>query len=145
MLIEISFFSPRWFNNNLNCVLSVFDDFGNILTYEQFMNLYNFPVPPKEYTTLMRAIPVGLTQLIKSHLKFSKGNSVYPALCLGGIDILDLKCNNKHISDKEKDYSKRGSLLGFLCNTYKLENGLAFTTKLMRLTIKSFIKCIPLN
>ncbi len=97
-----SLFSPRWFNNNLNCILSVFDDFGNILTYEQFMNLYHFPVPPKEYTALMRAIPVGLTQLIKSHLKFSKGNSVYPALCLGGIDILDGKCNNKHISDRER-------------------------------------------
>ncbi len=55
------------------------------------------PVPPKEYNTLMRAIPVGLTQLIKSHLKFSKGNSVYPALCLGGINFLDRKCNNRHI------------------------------------------------
>ncbi len=75
----------------------MFDEFGNILTYEQFMNLHNFPVPPKEYNTLMRAIPVGLTQLIKSHLKFSKGNSVYPALCLGGVDILDRKCNNRHI------------------------------------------------
>ncbi len=88
----------------------MFDDFGNILTYEQFMNLHNFPVPPKEYNILMRAIPVGLTQLIKSHLKFSKGNSIYPALRLGGIDILDRKCNNKHISDKEKDYSKKESL-----------------------------------
>ncbi len=75
-----SLFFPRWFNNNFNFILSVFDDFGNILTYEQFMNLHNFPVPLKEYNTLMRAIPVGLTQLMKSHLKFSKGYSFYPAL-----------------------------------------------------------------
>ncbi len=34
---------------------------------------------------------------MKSHLKFSKGYSIYPALRLGGIDILDRKCNNKHI------------------------------------------------
>ncbi len=81
-----------------------------LVTYEQFMNLHNFPVPPKEYNILMRAIPVGLTQLIKSHLKLRKGNSIYPALRLGGIDILDRKCNNKHISDKEKDYSKKESL-----------------------------------
>lgn len=40
----------------------------------------------------MRAIPVGLTQVIKSHLKSSKGKSFYPALRLGGIDILDRKC-----------------------------------------------------
>lgn len=60
-----SLFSPRWFNNNFNCILSVFDDSGNILTYEQFMNLHNFPVPPKEYNTLMKAIPTGLIQLTK--------------------------------------------------------------------------------
>ncbi len=57
------------------------------------MNLHNFPVPTKEYNIL----PSPLTQLTKSHLKYSKGNSVYPVLCLGGIDILDLKYNNRHI------------------------------------------------
>ncbi len=63
----------------------------------------------------MRAIPVGLTLFIKSHLKLSKGTSVYLALCLDGISILDQKCNSTYsqsISDKEKDYSKEGNFTG---------------------------------
>ncbi len=47
----------------------MFDDFGNILTYEQFMNLHNFPIPLKEYNTLMKAIPAGLNLLIKNQLR----------------------------------------------------------------------------
>ncbi len=85
------------------------------------MNLHNFPVPPKEYNTLMRAIPVGLTQLIKCHLKFSEGNSIYPALRLGGIHILDWKCNNKHICNlsisKYSDVDESCSCCGFVEET----------------------------
>ncbi len=72
-----SLFSPRWFNNNLNFILSVFD---HILPYEKFLNLHNFPVPPKEYNILVRVI---------------QGYSIYLALRVGGIEILYRKCNKK--------------------------------------------------
>lgn len=38
-------FSPRWFQNNINCILSLFDNSGNILTYERFMT-YQVPNSP---------------------------------------------------------------------------------------------------
>lgn len=72
------------------------DDFGNILTYGQFRN-HGFPVPPKDCNILLKAIPAGLIQLVKIHLLFSKSNVIYPAFHLGGNNILDRKCNNRHI------------------------------------------------
>ncbi len=35
-----SLFFPRWFQNNINCILCLFDDSGNILSYEQFMSYH---------------------------------------------------------------------------------------------------------
>ncbi len=40
------YFSPGGFKN-INCILCLFDDSGNILSYEQFMSYHSFPTPPK--------------------------------------------------------------------------------------------------
>ncbi len=73
------------------------DDFGNTLTYGQITNHHSFPVQPKDCNILIKAIPTGLIQLVTSHLMFINSNVIYAALLGGGINILDRKCNSRHI------------------------------------------------
>ncbi len=90
---------------------------------------------------------------MKSHLKFSKGYSIYPALRLGGIDILGWKCNNKHIRkifQTKRKITPRGKFYwgSFVTNIIGERPGFCqvnfvYLTKLKRRIIKSFIKCIP--
>ncbi len=48
--------------------MDLFYDSGNILSYEDFMRFYNFPIPFKEFQQVVKAIPNGLIQLINNHL-----------------------------------------------------------------------------
>lgn len=61
------------------------------------MSVHNFPLPFKEYNAVLKAIPSGLSQLVKCHLTFNKSVTKEPDLILDGINILSKKCNNKHI------------------------------------------------
>jgi len=46
---------------------------------------------------MLKAIPSGLSHLVKCHLTFSKSvTTKEPDLILDGINILSKKCNNKH-------------------------------------------------
>ncbi len=71
-----SLFFPRWFQNNINCILCLFDDSGNILSYEQFMSYHSFPTPPKEFNKVIKAISPGLIHLVKCHSLFNPRSSV---------------------------------------------------------------------
>lgn len=64
-------FSPRWFQNNINCILSLFDNSGNILTYERFMTYHSFPIPPIEFNKVIKAISPGFIHLVKSNVIYS--------------------------------------------------------------------------
>jgi len=47
---------------------------------------------------MLKAIPSGLSHLVKCHLTFSKSvTTKEPDLILDGINILSKKCNNKHV------------------------------------------------
>ncbi len=92
-----SLFFSNWFNRDLIYLISLFDNSGNILSYERFMTIHDFPIPFKEYNTVLKAIPTGLVQLVKSHLLYNQNNMKDSALLLDGISIYDKKCNNKHI------------------------------------------------
>ena len=65
-----SLFFPNWFHRDLNHILNLFDNSGDMLSYEQFMNVHNFPIPFREFNSLTRAIPNGLILLIKNHLTY---------------------------------------------------------------------------
>ncbi|XP_051733560.1 uncharacterized protein LOC127503598 [Ctenopharyngodon idella] len=92
-----SLFFPNWFNRGLTYILSLFDNSGNILSYECFMTVHDFPIPFKEYNTVIKAIPTGLVHLVKSHILYNQKDTKESALLLDGISIYDKKCNNKHI------------------------------------------------
>ncbi len=94
-----SLFFPRWFQNNINCILCLFDDSGNILSYEQFMSYHSFQTPPKEFNKVIKAISPGLIHLVKCHSLFKPRTSVVTrsTLLLEGVDLLDKTCNNRHV------------------------------------------------
>lgn len=99
LLLRISLFYSKWSERGINNILSVLDKHGLVLPYESFISRHNFPVPFKEYNSVIKAIPSGLLSLMKSHLFFCK--EVRPegqfVLLVNGINIQDKKCNNKHI------------------------------------------------
>lgn len=77
--------------------MDLFDENGNVLSYEDFMFTYNFPIPFKEFQQVMKAIPNGLKHLMKSHLTFGGNERKFPDLIVDGIKIFSHSCNNKHI------------------------------------------------
>ena len=108
-----SIFYSKWFERSINNILSVLDEHGLVLSYESFISRHNFPIPFKEYNSVIKAIPSGLPNLMKSHLSFCKGirPEGSPVLLLNGINIQDKKCNNKHIRkcfQDKKRFSPRG-------------------------------------
>ncbi len=52
-----SLFFHNWFDKNILLVSQLLDDRGVLFTYEQFMQAFSFPVPPREYATVFGAIP----------------------------------------------------------------------------------------
>ena len=88
-----SLFYSKWSERSINNILSVLDEHSFVLSYESFMSRHNFPIPFKEYNSVIKAIPSGLINLMKSHLSFCEkirpeGTSV---LLLNGINIQDKK------------------------------------------------------
>ena len=75
-------------------------EYGLVLSYENFISLYNFRIPFKEYNLVIKAIPLGLLNLMKSHLSFCEGTIAEGAsvLLLNGINIQEKKYNHKHKS-----------------------------------------------
>lgn len=92
-----SLFFPKRYQRHMNHILILFDESGNMLSYEQFMSVHNFPIPFKEFKSLTRAIPNGLVQLVKNHSCYGENHMIQPLLMLDGIELTDKKCNNKHI------------------------------------------------
>ncbi len=70
-------------------IFSLFDDLGNVLSYEHFMTVHDFPIPFKEYNTVLRAIPTGLMHLVKGHILYPDKDIKESALLQGGIGIYD--------------------------------------------------------
>lgn len=49
-------------------MFSLFDNSSTFLSYKCFMTVENFPIPFREYSTVLGAIPRGLMQLVKGHI-----------------------------------------------------------------------------
>ncbi len=91
----------------------MFYESGNILSYEDFMQVYNFPISFKEFQQVVKAIPNGLIQLINNHLSFGSNGRIFPELNVDGIEIFFSSCNNKHIRQilqSKHKISPRGKL-----------------------------------
>lgn len=85
----------EWMNKNIWSVPALLDESGNILRYNDFMITHDFPCCPKQYCTVINAIPSSLVLLVKGMLC----SDVSPCLLSLYIDgcLWDKKCNNKHV------------------------------------------------
>ncbi len=48
-------FLHKWFERNIYFVIDMFYESGNILSYEDFMQVYNFPISFKEFQQVVKA------------------------------------------------------------------------------------------
>jgi len=69
-VISKSVFLRNWFNRDINHLMNMFDNYGSILTYKQFMQILSFHVHFKEFNSITKAISLPLIHLIKSHIQF---------------------------------------------------------------------------
>ncbi len=65
----------------------MFHESGNILSYEDFMHVYNFLIPFKEFQQVVKFIPNGLIQLINNQLSFGSNERIFSELKFDGIEI----------------------------------------------------------
>lgn len=65
-----SIFFPTWHAHGVSFIIDLVDKQGNILSYENFMSCFNFPIRAHEFITVCKAIPSGILQLMKCHSSF---------------------------------------------------------------------------
>lgn len=118
----------RWFQNNINCILCLFVNVGNIISYEQFITYQSFWTPPKEFNKVVKAKSPGLVHPDISHCRFTPNSSVdiHSALLLEGVSLL----HKRKISSRGKlywrslvediDWNKTWLLPGKYCSSNKV-------------------------
>ncbi len=87
-----SLFLTNWFNRDITHLIKIIENSGNILTCQ-----LSFPVQFREFNSVIKAIPVTLRQLVKSHICYNSLSVTNPNLILEGVELTEKKCNNKHI------------------------------------------------
>ena len=61
-------------------VTALFDNNGNLYSYEKFLKVKSSPVKYREFVSLVKAVPTGMTELIKCHLSYQNVNVQTPSL-----------------------------------------------------------------
>lgn len=74
------------------------NDGGELLAYLEFMNTFQFPVPPKEYAVAFGAIPPPGGAWCYN-LCFSTAGTINGHIFVGEIDITKKKCSNKYFTN----------------------------------------------
>ncbi len=67
----------------------MFDNSGNLLTYERFKSTYSFPVQFGD--SVIKAIPVTLLQLVKSYICYNSITVTNPKFILEGVELTEKK------------------------------------------------------
>ncbi len=57
-------------DKGINFLMDLLDQSAQLLSYEDFMNKWYFPIKYKEYYSVIKAIPTGLLMLMRSHVQF---------------------------------------------------------------------------
>lgn len=80
----------------------MFDDVGNIISYEKFITYQSFWTPPKEFNKVVKAKSPSLVHPDISHCRFTPNSSVdiHSALLLEGVSLL----HKRKISSRGKLY-----------------------------------------
>ncbi len=100
-----SVYLQSWMDKGVYFLSDILDQSANLLSYENFMNKWLFPIKYKEYNSVMKAIPSGLLMLMRSHMLSYNICRSEPVLCLNGVDINSTNCTNTFI--RQIFYKKR--------------------------------------
>lgn len=100
-----SIFKQKWIDKKIIFICDLFDCRGIMLSYERFLHLKSFPVTSIEFNYVTKAVPNGLSLLMRSYYQYQETLRIKPLIMINGLDIMDSKCNNKHI--RNTFYEKR--------------------------------------
>lgn len=89
-----SLFYENWFKYNIISLLDMMDNHGDILSYNDFCLKHGFVCHPKEFYTVVNAIPKSMVLFLKGILSHYSVTFSFPSLCLGSYSIRDQKCTN---------------------------------------------------
>ncbi len=96
-----SLFYKNWFDHGIIHVKQLFNDGGQLLSYQEFLNKFQLPVPPKEFAVVIDALPRGVLQLYKCSgtrdLTLPPAGTFDNSVFVGEVDIIKKKCSNKYI------------------------------------------------
>uniref|UniRef100_A0A3P9KVS8 Reverse transcriptase zinc-binding domain-containing protein n=1 Tax=Oryzias latipes TaxID=8090 RepID=A0A3P9KVS8_ORYLA len=90
-----SLFFPRWCDNDIVLIRQLFNSHGHLLTYEEFLLKFGIPVPHREYSIVLDAIPTSLLQLFKGIYNTSQLRT--QTMFLDNVDICVNSVSNKQI------------------------------------------------
>lgn len=103
-----SLYKENWIKRDIIFVSTLFDKNGCLYSYEDFLKTKSFPVKYKEFNSIIKAIPTGMIELIKSHLSYQSISIQTFSLKIDGIDIMDRNFTNRHL---RKVLQKRNKIL----------------------------------
>lgn len=90
-----SIFISKWFEKNVIYIQDLFGDDGQILSYGTFINKYLFPIPPRDFNSVIRSILTGIKELFKA-LDRQVTASITEPILIDGIKMSEKICSNKH-------------------------------------------------
>ena len=106
-----SVFLPSRHSKGIFSIIDLFHKHGNLLSYNDFLSTFEFPIRFKKFRLVCQAIPSGTIQLMKYHLSHSTNARIDSKLIIDGRPLLDKKCNNKFIRNaiyaKKKCFPRR--------------------------------------
>ena len=88
-----SLFYENWVRYNIFSLLDMVDNYGNVLNYNDFCLKHGFVCHPREFYTVVKAIPKPIISLVKGILSHQSVTFSLPSPCLGEFSIRDHKCN----------------------------------------------------
>ncbi|KAI2650693.1 hypothetical protein H4Q32_000737 [Labeo rohita] len=89
-----SLFLIEWVNQNIFFVSDLFNAYGDLLSFPDFVSLKGATISVKDLNKVIKSIPVSLKTLFKAHLCYGCINNHFPILAFNGVHVLDKKCNN---------------------------------------------------
>ena len=89
-----SLFFDRWFENSIIYVTQLIDRNGVLLSYSDFLGNFGIPVTPKEYATVMGAIPDAILMLLKGTVRVDNTPLLDPVETMVGSVCLSPKIKN---------------------------------------------------
>lgn len=87
----------NWLSRSIWSVKDLMDEKVNLLDYNAFTLKHGFTCHPKEFFTVINAIPSGIKMLMRCSLSYAKVKPVLPTLFIGDINFKSVKCTNKYI------------------------------------------------